>query len=252
MAGGAISAVVSGFERLMTSGGLSALSEEQLIDRFVCLHDESAFEAIVLRHGPMVRGVCRRLLRDANDVDDAFQATFLVLARKAGTLRRRERLGNWLYGVSYRIALRVRVSASWRRREKESTAEGGRGAGCVLDALHDDDVSTLHEEVHRLPENYRTPVVLCYLEGLTHEEAAVRLRWPVGTVKGRLSRARDLLRSRLSIAPGRIARLEAWPGMTTALDRCRRPEPQLPRCWSHPQSRPRRSSRWVSRRSPRD
>ncbi len=211
MAEGAISAVVREFERLMTSGGLTALSEEQLLDRFVSLRDESAFEAIVLRHGPMVRGVCRRLLRDANDVDDAFQATFLVLARKASTLRRRERLGNWLYGVSYRIASRVR-STAWRRNQKESKIEGVEELAvyreCVPDA---DDGPTLHEEIHRLPENYRVPVVLCYLEGLTHEEAAARLHWPVGTLKSRLTRARDLLRSRLGRRGVSLSEVQAWP-----------------------------------------
>jgi RNA polymerase sigma factor (sigma-70 family) len=210
MAEGAISAVVGGFERLMTSGGVTGLSEEQLLDRFVSLRDESAFEAIVLRHGPMVRGVCRRLLRDANDVDDAFQATFLVLARKANSLRRRERLGTWLYGVSYRIASRVRSNA-WRRSERESKTDPVEKLAVYRESVPDDG-PTLHEEIHRLPENYRVAVVLCYLEGLTHEEAAARLRWPVGTVKGRLSRARDLLRSRLdrrgvSLGTGNMAAL---------------------------------------------
>src|SRR5947209_6491085 len=148
MAEGAISAVVRGFERLMNSGGVTGLSEEQLLDRFVSLRDESAFEAIVLRHGPMVRGVCRRLLRDANDVDDAFQATFLVLARKANTLRRRERLGNWLYGVSYRIASRLRSNA-WRRSERESKTEAVEKLAVYREFVPDDGPA-LHEEIHRL------------------------------------------------------------------------------------------------------
>ena len=112
-------AVARGLGRLFTSGGVSGLSEGQLLDRFVTRRDEAAFEALVVRHGPMVLGVCRQLLRDPNDVDDAFQATFLVLVRKAGTLRRQDLLGNWLYGVAYRVSHRARTTAA-RRRENET------------------------------------------------------------------------------------------------------------------------------------
>jgi RNA polymerase sigma factor (sigma-70 family) len=195
MAIGALGALGRQLERVFTNGPVAGLTEGQLLDRFVSHRDDAAFEALVARHGPMVLTVCRRYLSDPNDVDDAYQATFLVLVRRAGSLRRSDLLGNWLYGVAYRVALRARAVAT-RRRAAEGV-EHLAAAGSVTPADPDTGVC-LHEELRRLPEKYRAPVVLCYLEGLTHEEAADRLRWPVGTVKGRLSRARDLLRSRLT------------------------------------------------------
>ena len=145
---------------------------------------------------------------DPNDVDDAFQATFLVLVRKAGSLRRCDLLGNWLYGVAYRVATRARVLAARRIAKApfgQATVDGldasGNGPATNGDStcgLDPNPRPWLHEEVARLPEKYRVPVRLCYFEGLTHDEAAQRLGWPLGTVKGRLSRARDLLRRRLT------------------------------------------------------
>src|SRR5262249_52031173 len=160
--------------------------------------DETAFEALVARHGPMVLGVCRQILRDPNDVDDAFQATFLVLVRKAGSLRRCELLGNWLYGVAYRVAMRARSLAA-RRLARLASADDLADRRNRLNsafvhaaALAPDAGPWLHHEVRHLPEKYRTPIILCYFEGLTHDEAAARLGWPLGTVKGRLARARGL------------------------------------------------------------
>ncbi len=171
------------------------MNEGQLLERFVARRDEAAFAALVARYGPMVLGVCRQMLHDPNDVDDAFQATFLVLVRKAGTLRNRDLLGNWLYGVAYKVAHRARTVKARRHATEtpcvEELAMGPDHAGHQPQPW-------IHEEVQRLPEKYRTPVVLCYLQGLTHEEAAERLRWPLGTVKGRLARAREMLRSRLT------------------------------------------------------
>jgi RNA polymerase sigma factor (sigma-70 family) len=194
-------------ERLFANGTVTSLSEEQLLDRFATERDESAFEALVERHGPMVLGVCRQFLRDPNDVDDAFQATFLVLVRKAGSLRRKDLLGNWLYGVACRVALRSRT-VGIRRQARVALSESveglpGNGGSSrsepVSEAvLRDEERPLVHEEVNLLPRKYRTPIVLCYFEGLTHDQAAARLGLPVGTVKGRLSRARDLLRKRLS------------------------------------------------------
>jgi RNA polymerase sigma factor (sigma-70 family) len=196
MASARVGAVFRRFERLFTMGSVSGMTEGQLLDRFVTRHDQAAFEALVARHGPMVLGVCRRLLRNPDDAEDAFQATFLVLVRKAGSLRDRDLLANWLYGVAYRVSLRARA-VSARRRSSEASA---------IEELVDHHVVEpgeeirpwLRDEVFRLPEKYRAPIVLCYLEGLTHDEAADQLHWPVGTVKGRLSRARELLRSRLT------------------------------------------------------
>jgi RNA polymerase sigma factor (sigma-70 family) len=185
--------------RLGRFGGLQgdlAQTDAQLLERFARRRDESAFAALVARHGPMVLGVCRRLLHDANDADDAFQAVFLVLARKAGAIPRQTLLGPWLYGVAWRVALRLRGRAL-RRRMHERT-------GVDLETAPADDAAwsevrpLVHEEVRRLPDKYRDVVVLCCLEEKSNEEAAALLRRPVGTVKSRLARARELLRSRLS------------------------------------------------------
>src|SRR3954454_3513196 len=185
---------------------LEALNDEQLLDRFLDRDDDSsvsearaeaAFRAIVVRHGPMVLGVCRHVLNQQQDAEDAFQATFLVLARKAGSIRDRRVLARWLYEVAYRIAMRARTNGVRRRTHER---QGGEMAATVTIDNHGwiELRPVLHEEVNRLPEKYRMPVILCYLEGKTNEEVAELLQWPVGTVKGRLSRARDILRSRLT------------------------------------------------------
>lgn len=176
------------------------MSDEELLQRFLQSGDglaQEAFAALMRRHGPMVLGVCRHILGRHQDAEDAFQATFLVLARKAGSIRARNVLGRWLYEVAYRTAVRARVSAMRRqaheRQGAQMTVVATEDQGNAWEELR----PVLHEELRRLPEKYRTPVVLCYLEGKTNEEAAKLLQWPVGTVKGRLSRARDMLRSRL-------------------------------------------------------
>jgi RNA polymerase sigma factor (sigma-70 family) len=198
-------ALIHQLERLFQHGTAIGLTEGQLLERFVGCNDEAAFEALIARHGPMVLGVCRRFLRDPNDVDDAFQATFLVLVRRAGTLRRRDLLGNWLYGVAHRVAMRSRAVAARRMARaphgqdvvERLDAGCGRRNGDASSAGDPEPGSWLHEEVRQLPEKYRTLVLLCYFEGLSHEEAAARLDCPIGTIKGRLARARDLLRRRL-------------------------------------------------------
>jgi RNA polymerase sigma factor (sigma-70 family) len=188
--------------RLFGPGTVAGLSEGQLLARFHERGDAVAFEAIVSRHGPMVLGVCRRALRDANDVEDAFQATFLVLVRRAGAIRRREQLGPWLYGVARRVATRARNDAMRRPKLRVDADPDANALDIGFEAPDDlerrEALAALHEEVGRLPEKYRAPIVLCYLEGLTHDEATARLRWPVGTVRGRLARARDRLRDRLA------------------------------------------------------
>lgn len=198
--------VVSHLHVLFTRGTTAGSTEGQLLERFASGRDESAFEALVERHGPMVLGVCRRFLRDPNDVDDAFQATFLILARKARTLSRKDLLGNWLYGVACRVSRRARGVAARRSSrftafEDDQQLAAGRSPGddeSWPGLMREEESSIVFEEVERLPRKYRLPIVLCYLDGLTHEQAAVGLGWPVGTVKGRLSRAREILRSRLS------------------------------------------------------
>jgi RNA polymerase sigma factor (sigma-70 family) len=171
------------------------LTDGQLLRSFLYRGDEAAFEALVRRHGPMVRGVCRRILRNLDDADDAFQAAFLVLLRKASTLATREVLGDWLHGVAYRTALKAR-SAAARRRMKEKQAL--RQEAIVDDEARPDWLPLLDEEIGRLPAKYRLPVVLCDLEGRTRKEAAQQLGWPEGTVSGRLSRARTMLARRLT------------------------------------------------------
>src|SRR5262249_291711 len=161
---------------------LRMLSDAQLLEQFALHRHEPAFEALLHRHGPLVFGVCRRMLFDRQDAEDAFQATFLVLARKAGSITRRALLSNWLYAVAFRVAGGARKNALRRRvRERQGcdlTAVAGAGG-----SVDPDLTPLLHEEVQRLPDKYRGPVVLCYLEGKTNEEAAAQLQWPVGSVK---------------------------------------------------------------------
>jgi len=190
-------ALPRGLGQLFGPGTTIGLDEGRLIERFVASQDASAFEAIVSRHGPMVWGVCRRSLRDPNDAEDAFQATFLILARRARSIRDPGRLGGWLHGVARKVAVRARRDAARRPGvEADAVACPGPGPGDDLDLRERADL--LHGEIDRLPDRYRQPVVLCHLEGCTHEEAAERLGWPVGTVRGRLSRGRDRLRDRLT------------------------------------------------------
>ena len=184
---------------------------------------EAAFAALVARHGPMVLGVCRRALADPGDVEDAFQATFLVLVRRAGSVRAGDSLGRWLYGVARRVAAKARARSQRARVRTTPSRRRADGPGIRADRIG--LLAALDEEVSRLPEKYRAPVVLCHLEGLTHAEAAARLRWPVGTVSGRLSRARGLLKDRLvrrGLAPtaGSLGLLLAADGARAAV-----PEP---------------------------
>jgi RNA polymerase sigma factor (sigma-70 family) len=183
--------------RLFESGTSSSLSEWQLLERFVSRGDEPAFEALVARLGPMVLGTCRRMLADPQDADDAFQATFLVLLRRARSLGPGDAISAWLHGVAVRVAARARADAA-RRHRREPLGMAADPAAPADDWLDPDVRQILDEEIHRLPYRYKAPVVLCYLEGLTHEEAARQLSWPVGSVKGRLARARSLLESRLT------------------------------------------------------
>ncbi len=171
-------------------------SDGRLLEDYLAREDADAFAALVRRHGSMVWGVCRRVLRDPHDADDAFQATFLVLVRKAATVRPRHAVGSWLYGVAYRTALKARSDAA-RRRAKERLAAACRSRA-VPESTGPETGLLLDQEIHRLPEQSRAVVVLCDLEGATRKEAARRLGWPEGTVAGRLARARALLARRLA------------------------------------------------------
>jgi RNA polymerase sigma factor (sigma-70 family) len=182
--------------RLFRTGTAAGLSDAQLLERFLLCHHEAAeaaFAALVERHGPMVLAVCRRVLNDPHDAQDAFQATFLVLVRKAGTIRKRESIAHWLRGVALRVSTHARAD-SVRRRAVERRA--GTGSSIAYETTPAD--REVWDEVELLPQGLRAVVMLCYLEGLTHEQAARRLGWPVGTVRSRLARARDRLRTRLT------------------------------------------------------
>ncbi|SIN71540.1 RNA polymerase sigma-70 factor, ECF subfamily [Singulisphaera sp. GP187] len=185
------------FRTLFGAGALGRCTDGQLLDDFLARREEAAFEELVNRHGPMVWGVCRRILHRHHDAEDAFQATFLVLARKGDSIVPRERLGNWLYGVAVQTALKAR-SLILKRGDRERQVMTMPEPTAHRPRLSDDLGRWLDEELSRLPEKYRAPIVLCDLEGESHQAAAGRLGWPVGTLSGRLSRARDLLTRRLN------------------------------------------------------
>ncbi len=180
--------------RHLIGADLAEAPDADLLGRFVSQRDEDAVAELVRRYGALVFGVCRRVLTDAHTAEDVFQATFLVLVRKAASLDRRP-LGGWLGTVAHRLALTARTQAA-RRRLHEGQAALSRPENTEPDKV--DEVSLLvEEELQRLPERYRTPLVLCYLEGKTHEQVAQALGWPLGSTSRRLAQARDLLRERL-------------------------------------------------------
>jgi RNA polymerase sigma factor (sigma-70 family) len=167
-----------------------------LLQAFLTRRDSEAFAALVRRHGPLVLGVCRRVLRHEQDAEDAFQATFLILSRQAHTLRRPEALAAWLHDVARHTALRARASAACRRQREQGAALPP--ATDLLDELSARELlAVVDEELARLPEAYRLPLLLCCLQGLSQEQAARRLGWTPGSVKGRLERGRARLQRRL-------------------------------------------------------
>jgi RNA polymerase sigma factor (sigma-70 family) len=170
--------------------------DAELLDRFTTQRDEAAFAELVRRHGPMVFNVCRSVLRQQQDAEDAFQATFLILARKAVSIRRPEAVAGWLCEVAHRVAVKAQ-SAAAGRRDRERKAVQPMPASSALDLTLRDLQRTLHEELQQLPEKFRLPLVLCYLEGRSQDEAASQLGWTKGTLRGRLKRGRDQLRRRL-------------------------------------------------------
>jgi RNA polymerase sigma factor (sigma-70 family) len=174
------------------------LPDGQLLESFVRDKDEFAFEALVRRHGPMVLGVCRRLLRNHHDAEDAFQATFIVLVRKASSIIPREMIANWLYGTAYRTALKARSIATRRRMRERQVSEMPEPQAVGTDHRWHDLQPLLDQELSRLPDKYRVPLVLCDLEGKTGKEVARQLGWPDGTVASRLSRGRAMLAKRLT------------------------------------------------------
>jgi RNA polymerase sigma factor (sigma-70 family) len=205
MANAMTTSVARQIESLFAGGSIAGLSDRQLIERFVAGRNspaaEAAFAALVARHGPMVLNVCRQLLGDRHHAEDAFQAVFLVLARKARSLRDPDLLGPWLYGVALRTARKARARLA-RIRKGEQDGAARRPDSDAADPadrslIERERAEALHAEIDRLPESSRRPVVLCYFEGLSLSEAAKRLRCPAGTVHSRLDRAREKLRRSL-------------------------------------------------------
>ena len=183
--------------QLFEGQSVAGLCEVQLLERFVERRDEPAFAALVARHGPMVLGVCRRLLADPLDVEDAFQATFLVLVRRAGSLRDGDRLAPWLFGVARKVATRARLDLA-RRKARECPVAGEFAISPGLNDHRGELGRALIEEIDRLPGTLRDPIVLCCVEDLTYDEAAERLRTTAPAIRGRLARARERLRDRLT------------------------------------------------------
>jgi RNA polymerase sigma factor (sigma-70 family) len=183
--------------RKLAAQAPSHLTDSQLVQQFIAQRDEAAFAALVRRHAVMVLGVCRNILHHQQDAEDACQAAFLVLARKAQTIRKQHAVSSWIHGVAYRVASRMRAQARRRlKREKVSAAP------CPTNPADDmtlrESQTILHEELHCLPEKYRAPLLLCYWEGKTRDEAAEQLGTTVDAFKKRLERARNLLGTRLA------------------------------------------------------
>ncbi len=183
--------------RLACSGTAAGLTDGQLLDEYVVMGNETAFSALVKRHGPMVRGVCWRVLGNSHDADDAFQAVFLILLRKAKKIVERESVGSWLHGVAYRTAMKAK-GAALRRRARERNARVMAAVDETPEIVWRELRPILDEEIARLPEECRLPFVLCYLQGSTNSQAARQLGWSLGTVATRLAQARQLLRKRLT------------------------------------------------------
>ena len=196
MTRGAVATVLGHLHGLIGPPPDEESTDRQLLERFVAGGDEAAFALLVGRHGRLVYNLGLRILRNAADAEDAFQATFLVLARKAAAIRNRDALASWLYGVAFRISVRAKAQAP---RHEPSLGEEADMAqpDPANQAAWRELQPLLDHELDRLPEKFKILLLLCYFEGKSNEEAARQLGWPSGTVKGRLARARELLRQRL-------------------------------------------------------
>src|SRR5262249_51185081 len=177
---------------------VAGLSDAQLLERFLTRGEAGAFEELMGRHGPMVLGVCRAILRDPHDAEDAFQATFLVLVKTGGTIRGRDALGGWLHQVAHRVASQANVAAARRHRHQRQVAQMAVATSTNAPAASDELLPALHEEIARLPEKLRLAVVHCDLEGMTQAQAAEQLHCSERTIRNRLAEGRARLRRRLS------------------------------------------------------
>jgi RNA polymerase sigma factor (sigma-70 family) len=193
---GTLDYVLRHLQKLSQAQEARDLTDAELLERFRRCREEAAFTILLHRHGPMVLAVCRRLLHDPHAAEDAFQATFVVLVRKANSIRKHASLASWLYGVAQRVAARARVQAA-RQRSRERRAPVMSHEPPLDETTWQELQAVLDEEMGQLPERYRAPLVLCYLEGQTQEHAARELGCPRTSLASRLARARELLRERL-------------------------------------------------------
>jgi RNA polymerase sigma factor (sigma-70 family) len=183
--------------QLAAAGATDRLPDRQLLQRFLNLREEDAFEAILRRHGPLVLGVCRRLLGNRQDAEDAFQATFLILAEKAASIHNHQSLSSWLYGVAYRVAVKARSRTAARRRH-EQRCDSRVAPDPLAEVTGRELLAVVDEELHRLDDRHRAALVLCYLEGKTRDQAAAQLGWSLTTLQRRLEEGRECLRARLA------------------------------------------------------
>jgi RNA polymerase sigma factor (sigma-70 family) len=193
-----LGAALRQINRLFADGVVAGLSDAQLLERFLDDGDAESFEVLLGRHGPMVLSVCRGILRDPHDAEDAFQATFLVLVKTGGTIRGGEALGGWLHRVAHRVANQANVAAARRRRHERQVGQMAVATSTNGPAASDDWLPALHEEIARLPEKYRLAIVHCDLEGLTQVQAAGQLHWSERTLRHRLAEGRARLGRRLA------------------------------------------------------
>jgi RNA polymerase sigma factor (sigma-70 family) len=226
MSGVATGAFLRQIHDLFDGGIIAGQTDGQLLERFLTRRDATAFETLVARHGPLVLRVCRGALRDPADSEDAFQATFLVLVRKAATIRGRDSLGPWLTKVAHRVAVEANAEAM-RRRERVRRGGDFWAVAAPRDLFRDEARVVLHEEIARLPEQIRRPLVLCHLEDKTHAQAATEMQVGEATIRRRLGRARDLLRSRLTRRG-----ITASTGVVTAAFEGRAASAAVPAAWT--------------------
>jgi RNA polymerase sigma factor (sigma-70 family) len=204
---------------ILSGGSLRAAPDKELLQRFLGTHDESAFEEILHRHGPLVLDVCRGVLANEADAEDAFQATFFVLTHRAGSIRRAASLASWLHGVAFRTALKARAEAA--RRRQHETDVPRRQVGDQDSLTWTEAMQVLHEELGELSDRHREPLVLCYLLGKTQDDASVLLGLSKATLKRRLQRGRAVLRQRLvqrGLGSAALLVACAWP--TTTAQAC--------------------------------
>jgi RNA polymerase sigma factor (sigma-70 family) len=226
-----LGAALKQINRLFSGGAVTGFSDAQLLERFVASHDAAAFEALVAQHGPMVLSVCRGILNDPNDAEDAFQATFLILVKKSGTFRGEVALAGWLYLVAHRVAIRANAAAARRRAHERQAGQMAAATRASVPEVPVELLRALHEEIARLPDKFRPAIVLCDLQGVSHDRAAGELRVSERTLRRRLSEGRRRLKARL----GRRGLAQA--GETFGAILLRESRTAIPACWGESTAR---------------